>query len=101
MKEKIESFLIKNNFNPSLKGFPYIVSCIEYMLENNIVPSEISVCKELYVEVAKKHNTNSAAVDRCIRGCVYEAHYKDVQGLTPSNSKFLGILYYFVKNEVL
>lgn len=101
MKEKIESFLIKNNFNPSLKCFPYIVSCIEYMLENKIVPSEISVCKELYVEVAKKHNANSSSVDRCIRSSVYEAHYKDAQGLTPSNSKFLGILYYLVKHEAL
>ena len=51
MKEKIENILIRNNLNPYLKGFAYIVSCIEYMFENNVSPSEIRVCKELYVEV--------------------------------------------------
>lgn len=101
MKEKIESFLIKNNFNPSLKGFCYIVSSIEYMFENIITPSEIKLCKELYIEIAKKYNTKPASVDRCIRSSIYEAQYKDVQGLTPSNSKFLGILFYSVKNEAL
>lgn len=101
MKEKIEDILIKNNFNPSLKGFRYIVSSIEYMFENVVTPSEIKLCKELYVEIAKRYNTNPASVDRCIRSSIYEAQYKDVQGLTPSNSKFLGILFYSVKNEAL
>jgi hypothetical protein len=36
MKEKIENILIRNNLNPYLKGFVYIVSCIEYMFENNV-----------------------------------------------------------------
>lgn len=101
MKEKIENILIKNNFNPSLKGFNYITSSILYMFENNITPSDIKLCKELYVEIAKKHNSNPSSVDRCIRGSVYEAQYKDSQGLTPSNSKFLGILYYLIKNEAV
>lgn len=101
MKEKIENILIKNNFNPSLKGFNYITSSILYMFENNITPSEIKLCKELYVKIAKKHNSNPSSVDRCIRGSVYEAQYKDSQGLTPSNSKFLGILYYLIKNEAV
>lgn len=101
MKEKIENILIKNNFNPSLKGFNYIVSSILYMFENNITPSEIKLCKELYAEIAKKHNTSPSSVDRCIRGSVYESHYKDAQELTPSNSKFLGILYYLIKHEAL
>lgn len=101
MKEKIENILIKNNFNPSLKGFNYITSSILYMFENNITPSEIKLCKELYVKIAKKHNSNPLSVDRCIRGSVYEAQYKDSQGLTPSNSKFLGILYYLIKNEAV
>lgn len=101
MKEKIENILIKNNFNPSLKGFNYITSSILYMFENNITPSEIKLCKELYVKIAKKHNSNPSSVDRCIRSSVYEAQYKDSQGLTPSNSKFLGILYYLIKNEAV
>lgn len=101
MKEKIENILIKNNFNPSLKGFNYITSSILYMFENNITPSEIKLCKELYVKIAKKHNSNPSSVDRCIRSSVYEAQYKDSQGLTPSNSKFLGILYYLTKHEAL
>lgn len=101
MKEKIENILIKNNFNPSLKGFNYITSSILYMFENNITPSEIKLCKELYVKIAKKHNSNPSSVDRCIRGSIYEAQYKDSQGLTPSNSKFLGILYYLIKNEAV
>lgn len=79
MKEKIENILIKNNFNPSLKGFNYITSSILYMFENNITPSEIKLCKELYVKIAKKHNSNPSSVDRCIRGSVYEAQYKDSQ----------------------
>lgn len=101
MKEKIENILIKNNFNPSLKGFNYITSSILYMFENNITPSEIKLCKELYVEIAKKHNSNPSSVDRCIRSSVYEAQYKDSRGLTPSNSKFLGILYYLTKYGTL
>lgn len=101
MKEKIENILIKNNFNPSLKGFNYITSSILYMFENNITPSEIKLCKELYVKIAKKHNSNPSSVDRCIRSSVYESQYKDSQGLTPSNSKFLGILYYLTKYGTL
>ena len=101
MKEKIENILIRNNLNPYLKGFVYIVSCIEYMFENNVSPSEIRVCKELYVEVAEMYNVSWRTLERSIRSCIYESKYKDVHGFTPTNSKFLSIIFYSVKNEAL
>lgn len=101
MKEKIENILIRNNLNPYLKGFGYIVSCIEYMLENNLSPSNIRICKELYAEVAKKHNVSWQSFEKCIRSCIYESCYKDAHGLTPTNSKFISIIFYSVKNEAL
>lgn len=101
MKEKIENVLIRNNFNPYLKGFVYIVSCIEYMIENNLSPSNIRICKELYAEVAQKYNVSWQSFEKCIGSCIYESRYKDVNGLTPTNSKFLSIIFYSVKNEAL
>lgn len=101
MKEKIENTLIKNNLNPYLKGFSYIVSCIEYMIENNLSPSNIRICKELYAEVAKMYNVRWTTLEKSIRNCIYESKYKDAHGLTPTNSKFLSIIFYSVKNEAL
>lgn len=101
MKEKIENILIRNNLNPYLKGFAYIVSCIEYMIENDLSPSNIRICKELYAEVAQKYNVSWQSFEKCIRVSIYEAHYKDAHGLTPTNSKFLSIIFYSVKNEAL
>lgn len=101
MKEKIENILIRNNLNPYLKGFSYIVSCIEYMFENNLSPSNIRICKELYAEVAEKYNVNWKTFEKSIRNCIYESRYKDVHGFTPTNSKFLSIIFYSVKNEAL
>jgi hypothetical protein len=51
-------------------------------------PSDVRVCKELYVEVAEMYNVSWRTLERSIRSCIYESKYKDAHGLTPTNSKF-------------
>ena len=54
--------------NKSVKGYDYILSCIQFIHnnENNYTP----VTKVLYFEIAKKHNTSNYCVERNIRNVV-------------------------------
>lgn len=63
-KKNIENALMKMGIPAGVKGFAYIVDAVEYINQN---PRDISVTKELYPHIAKKHNTTSSRVERAIR----------------------------------
>lgn len=107
--------LKKLGARPELSGYRYIMYAMEVMLNKGddcIMP----VTKELYPLIAKKFDTESHRVERCIRHCIQdicdhtsldtlnevlgECHNPKLE-LKYTNSNFLGLLYNYLRYEVI
>lgn len=98
MKAKIENTLIQLGFNPSLKGFAYIVYIVNYLFASDLLPSQVQVCNELYTRAAIFYDVRPQNVERCIRKSIESAHIEGIRRYTMPNSNFIGFVYYLVKN---
>ena len=65
MKNKIINALIELGMPASVKGFDYIIDAITIL--NDVDWGYESKITALYYKVAKKNNTTTARVERCIR----------------------------------
>lgn len=64
-RQAVSDILLQLGMDPSLRGFGYIVTSVEILLQN---PEAIhSIMDTLYPDVAKKHNTTGSRVERSIR----------------------------------
>lgn len=112
-KEYIENTLMELGFDPSMKGFHYIVSA-EMILQEN--PESIhAITKEIYPDVAKIHGSTASSVERSIRHAKISAMNEDVDNYIAeqlgaknlmyhrgdiTNSRFLAaLMLYLRKNE--
>jgi two-component system response regulator (stage 0 sporulation protein A) len=78
MEKKIYNLLNKVGVPFNLKGRGYIGTAIEIVYNNE----NISVTKQLYPEIAKKHNTTPTRVERAIRHAVETVfYYADLDNL--------------------
>lgn len=66
--QKIEYFIKNIGVSPKLKGFEYLCTAVYITLFEN----ERFKCltKDIYPEVALRHNSNYSNVERCIRNCI-------------------------------
>ena len=77
----IEKYLLEKGFNPSLKGFDYIVSAINIIRDSSKFKTNVTIF--LYPAVAKEFDVTPAKVERCIRHSIINA------GLKTTNAKFI------------
>lgn len=87
---KIEDYLIELGFTPSLKGFCYLIEAVNYSKgyfkkEHNYP----SVCKEVYVAVAKIFNTTKTSVERNIRYLIERLPISLLKGKKLTNSSVI------------
>lgn len=61
--------LIEMGIAPSLVGFAYIISSVEYLIENRNAPA-----MSMYQYVADKHGTSPHCVERSIRHALSQAN---------------------------
>ena len=66
MEKKIVKVLNKLGVPVHLKGYKYIVEAIALCYEN----TEIRMSKELYIEIASRHNDKPSRVERAIRHAI-------------------------------
>ena len=99
MKSKIENVLISLGFNPSLKGFVYLVYVVNYLFDCHHTPSEVSITNDLYKAASFKFYVKPPAIERCIRSSIKSAQLTDNKGLLMTNSNCVGYIYYLVKNQ--
>ena len=65
---KIKEALFKAGIPAHIKGYHYLKTGIDLVLEN---PEKIhAITKELYPEIAKKHDTTVSRVERAIRHAI-------------------------------
>lgn len=94
---------------PHLLGYDYIMSALDMILSNPEYLHRLT--KGLYADIALKHNTTSARVERAIRHAIsvtwHGGHTDYINRLfknfvnpkkgTPTNSLFLTRMYYFLR----
>lgn len=70
-ERSLEKIIVKHlrtiGVSANILGYNYLKSAIEFYIEAEKLPS---VTKELYPYIAKKHNTTSSKVERCIRHAI-------------------------------
>lgn len=104
--EAISLFLRHLHLIPNHSGFHYIVSSIEYAINNDT--SSICITKDIYPYVAKEFNSTPSRVERCIRKSIDYAWehdnkhlFDEVAGFNtskrPTNSQFIFILAEHIK----
>ena len=60
----IGQFLTSHGFRANMSGYHYVKDSIMYIIQNNRC---ISSNKVIFAEIAKKNNTESYNIERCIR----------------------------------
>ncbi len=106
------ALLHKLGIQKMYKGCEYIISCINYISQNEIYFTPVT--KVLYVEIAKQYNTSGICVEKNIRSIIkkiwsnsynenllYEIFGKQYQTKSPSNISFLILLYNYLKQSVV
>lgn len=68
-EETVSSILLRLRISPKRKGFEYLQECVALYLQDPC----LCVTKHLYPQVAKKHRTNTQAVERAIRQAIHAA----------------------------
>lgn len=81
----IEKYLISKGFDPSLKGFEYIVKCIHLVRQDREYILQIT--KKLYPKIAEIYNDSVQNVERAIRHCISKSQYR-----RETNGKLIAIL---------
>lgn len=94
-QKDIKELLFKMGAPTNTKGYKYLVSAIEKVMDDNFIP----MCSELYPEIAKEFGAVShGAVEKCIRytvketliNCPVEYLHDIFKGRTQmSNSRFI------------
>ena len=95
-----ENIILEIGGNPANKGFSYIASAMEIFEEDK---EFLYMITELYREIAKRHKTTAAGVERSIRyekeeimthGDIenFQKYFPATQKKLP-NGKFLAVLY--------
>lgn len=101
----IKNILYKLGIDEKYKAFKYMVSSIEYILDNNL-----TLVKVLYIDIAKLHGVSIYSVERCIRTTIRKIWLNDNSVLfkhifynytsPPTNTEFLlSICHYVQKIE--
>lgn len=67
MKPKTARLLLSLGCMPNLRGFRYLGDAAEIYASYK---GPISITRELYPAVAKRHNTTGSRVERCIRNVI-------------------------------
>lgn len=80
---EIEKYLVNKGFNPTLKGFDYIVSAVQLIREDRSY--KFNTTKKLYPKLCEIYGDSQANVERAIRSSITNA------GLDYSNSEFIAI----------
>ena len=107
---EIHDLLLKIGIPPHLRGYSYITYAMELILldPNNIY----SICKGLYIDIAKRYGTTPAGVERSIRTAINVAwkygnrefidnifqNYTRADKGVPTNSAFLARLFYYIND---
>lgn len=81
---KIEEYLLKNNFNPSFRGFEFIVDAIELIRKDKNY--KFNIVSMLYPKIAKDFDTTPSRVERGIRYAISQSKLKN-----KTNSLFLAL----------
>lgn len=79
----IEKYLLKNNFNPTQKGFDLIIKAVELVREDKSYKHAITT--RLYPKLAELFNDSPQKVERAIRNCI------SCSDVTMTNSKFIAL----------
>ena len=106
--EAISLLLRKLCLIPNHCGFHYIISAIEIAAEE--IGSTICITKDIYPVVARKFNSTSARVERCMRKSIDYAwksngreYFELAAGFSmnkkPTNSQFLSIVTEYIKSH--
>lgn len=81
----IEKYLISKGFDPSLKGFGYIVTGVKLVRQDR--EFILQLIRKLYPQIAKIHNDTGRNVERAIRHCISKSAYDG-----ETNGKVIAIL---------
>lgn len=107
----VKGILMELGMYKMYKGCEYIISCINYIRqnENDFLP----VTKILYVDVAKEHNTSGRCVERDMRNVISVIWQKETNKTLlgkifgeyhitnrPTNVEFLMLLYNYIKYDM-
>ena len=71
MRKKLEDLLLQIGITPNLKGFAYICDMVEIIKADEKRERKF---QDMYMETAKKNNTNWGAVERAIRHALSKAN---------------------------
>ena len=66
-RDRAEDMLLALGVKPNLKGFHYLVDAVDIYINHK---GDLSITKELYPEIARKHNTTRDRVERSIRHAI-------------------------------
>ena len=109
-EEEIQDLLLEIGVPTNLVGFVYLTSAEEFVLHD---PTELYKITGLYADIAHKHHTSVARVERAIRHAIHVAwlygnmafidelfkfSINPMKG-APSNSQFISRLYFYLNKH--
>ncbi len=98
---QIASVLTKLGLSPHRKGYVYLCQAVALYLEHG--PAPVSITKDIYPPLAKRHDTASFNIERAMRHAIERIWLTGGQGLfselthsdlneRPTNSQFIALL---------
>ena len=107
-EKEIQEVLLKIGVPTNLIGFVYLTSAEEFIMND---PTELYKITGLYADIAHKHRTNIARVERAIRHAIHTTWMRRNTSLmnelfvyddgdfrkVPSNSEFISRIYFYLK----
>ena len=88
----INNYLVRMGIKPTVRGFRMLHDCIALVLEN---PNTMNQwVKEIYMPVAKKHNTTWINLEHNLRTAI------DATGSKANNSEFIAVAYLILSGNL-
>lgn len=91
MREQIIKYLLDNGFEPSLKGFRYLIRAIEIGIEKN---GAIQVTKDIYPTLGKEFYSTEKNIEKSMR---YAIQMSKVEPVTVSSFVSRTALEFYMK----
>ena len=108
LTDSAKIFLLHFEIGAAYRGFDYFITCMELLEED---PEYLNfITKSLYPEIAKRHKTSCASVERNLRTVaeviwkkggktLFENSFGELGERRPTNSQFIGMAYAYLSGQ--